>query len=78
MPLKERGKKVLKIKKWPNVRVHTCNPSYSGGRDQEDDVSKLAPGKYFLSPYLKKKNYKRKGLMECSSSKSACLASMRH
>jgi hypothetical protein len=24
--------------------AHTCNPSYSGGKDQEDPGSKLAPG----------------------------------
>jgi hypothetical protein len=25
--------------------AHACNPSYSGGRDQEDPGSKPAPGK---------------------------------
>jgi hypothetical protein len=25
--------------------AHACNPSYSGGRDQEDHGSKPAPGK---------------------------------
>jgi hypothetical protein len=34
--------------------VHTCNPSYSGGRDQEDRGSKLAPNKQFMRPYLEK------------------------
>jgi hypothetical protein len=32
--------------------AHACNPSYSGGRDQEDCGSKL--GKQFARPYLDK------------------------
>jgi hypothetical protein len=34
--------------------VYTCNPSYSGGKDQEDRGSKPALGKQFVRPYLKK------------------------
>jgi hypothetical protein len=34
--------------------AHDCNPSYSGGRDQEDSGSKPAMGKQFVRPYLKK------------------------
>jgi hypothetical protein len=34
--------------------AHTCNPSYSGGRDQEDRGSKPARGKSLLDPILKK------------------------
>jgi hypothetical protein len=30
--------------------AHACNPSYSGGRDQEDHGSKPAPGKWFERP----------------------------
>jgi hypothetical protein len=44
------------------TRVHNCwapvahayNPSYSGGRNQEDHSSKPAPGKQATRPYLKK------------------------
>jgi hypothetical protein len=39
---------------------HACHPSYSGGRDQENQVSKPAPGKQFARPYLKKKKKKKK------------------
>jgi hypothetical protein len=35
--------------------AHTCNPSYSGGRDQKDHGLKPAPGKWFMRPYLEKK-----------------------
>jgi hypothetical protein len=34
--------------------THACNPSYSGGRDQEDHSLKPAPGKQFVRSYLKK------------------------
>jgi hypothetical protein len=33
--------------------AHTCNPSYLGGRDQEDWGSKPAKAKKFMKPYLK-------------------------
>jgi hypothetical protein len=39
-------------KKSQALVVHTCNPSYSGGRDQEDHGSKPAQGKYLVRPYL--------------------------
>jgi hypothetical protein len=32
----------------PRILAHTYNPSYSGGRDQEDLSSKPALGKQFL------------------------------
>jgi hypothetical protein len=35
--------------------THACNPSYSGGRDQEDLGSKPAQGKQFVRPYVGKK-----------------------
>jgi hypothetical protein len=38
--------------------AHTCKPSYSGGRDQEDQCSEPSPGKEFIRPYLKKKTQK--------------------
>jgi hypothetical protein len=55
--------------------AHACNPSYSGGRDQEDHGSKLAPancssgrswfkagpGKLFVRPYLENTHDKKKG-----------------
>jgi hypothetical protein len=34
--------------------AQACNPSYSGGRDQEDHRFKVNPGKQFMRPYLKK------------------------
>jgi hypothetical protein len=34
------------------------NPSYSGGRDQEDHNLKLAQAKQFSRPYLKKNHHK--------------------
>jgi hypothetical protein len=39
--------------------AHTCNPSYLGGRDQEDQGSKTA-GQIVLRPYLKKKKTTKK------------------
>jgi hypothetical protein len=40
--------------------AHTCNPSYSGGRDQEDRVSKPT---WSVRPYLEKP-LREKGLVE--------------
>jgi hypothetical protein len=37
---------------WPVA--HPCNPSYSGGRDQEDHSSKPAQANSSTRPYLKK------------------------
>jgi hypothetical protein len=34
--------------------VHACNPSYAGGRNQEDHGSKLAQANSSLRPYLEK------------------------
>jgi hypothetical protein len=42
--------------------AHACNPSYSGGRDQEDHGWKPVLGKQFERPYLEKNNHK-KGLV---------------
>jgi hypothetical protein len=46
--------------------AHACNPSYSGGRDQEDYGSKPGPGKQFARPYPEKNpsKKKKKKLME--------------
>jgi hypothetical protein len=43
--------------------AHTCNPSYSGGRDQENLDSKPAQANSFPKSWKKKKNHK-KGLVE--------------
>jgi hypothetical protein len=43
--------------------AHTCNPSCSGGGDQEDRGSKLAWGNSSARPYLEKTIHK-KGLVE--------------
>jgi hypothetical protein len=41
--------------------AHTCKPSYSGGRDQEDPCSKPALDKWFPRPYVElKKNHKKR------------------
>jgi hypothetical protein len=41
--------------------AHTCNPSYSGGRNQEDHGSKPAQGNSLRDPITKKKSQKRPG-----------------
>jgi hypothetical protein len=43
--------------------AHTCNPSFSGGRDQEDQGSKSALENSSQDPILKKAHHK-KGLVE--------------
>jgi hypothetical protein len=45
-------------KSWALV-AHTCNPSYSEGRDQEDRGSKSATGKEFWRPYLENIHHKK-------------------
>jgi hypothetical protein len=42
--------------------AHTCNPSHSGGRDQEDYGSKLAQAHSSQDPISKISN--KKGLVE--------------
>jgi hypothetical protein len=41
--------------------AHTCNPSYSGGRDQEDRGSKPAQANSSWDPISKIPNTKRAG-----------------
>jgi hypothetical protein len=55
----------LKQEKQPGPVAHTCNPSYSGGRDQEDCGSKPVPDQQIvlLNPNSKK-TFKKKGLVE--------------
>jgi hypothetical protein len=43
--------------------ARACNPSYSGGRDQEDHSSKPAQANNLQDPILKKTLHK-KGLVE--------------
>jgi hypothetical protein len=43
--------------------AHVCNPSYSGGTDQENQGSKPALSKQFGRPYLEKIQHK-KGLVK--------------
>jgi hypothetical protein len=40
--------------------AYAYNPTYSGGRDQEDQGLKPAPGKQFVRLYLKNTQYKTK------------------
>jgi hypothetical protein len=58
--------------------AHTCNPSYSGGRDQEDHGSKPAQAYSLRDPNLKIHNTKRAGgvaqVVEHLSSKSEALS----
>jgi hypothetical protein len=44
--------------------AHTCNPSYSGGRDQEDLSLKPAQENSLRDPILKIPNRRKKGLVE--------------
>jgi hypothetical protein len=44
--------------------AHTCNPSYSGGRDQEDQGSKAVWAHSSRDHILKKKTHHKKGLVE--------------
>jgi hypothetical protein len=49
--------------------AHTCNSSYSGGRDQEDHGSKPAQENSSARPYLEK-SFTKIGLMEGPEFKS--------
>jgi hypothetical protein len=59
---------------WASV-AHSCNPSNSGGRDQEDHGLRSAWGNSLQDPISKMHNIKR--LTEWFKWKSACLASVR-
>jgi hypothetical protein len=41
--------------------AHTCNPGYSGGRDQKDFSSKPAWANNSVRPYLEKKPFTESG-----------------
>jgi hypothetical protein len=47
----------------PRAVAHACNPSYSGGRDQEDRSSKPAQANSSRDP-ISKKPITKKGLVE--------------
>jgi hypothetical protein len=60
--------------------VHTYNPSYSEGRDQEDQGSKSALGQIVLKIYLKKNPSQKKAgrvaqVVQCLPSKREALSS---
>jgi hypothetical protein len=43
----------------PSLVAHTCNPSYSGGRDQKDSGSKAAWANSSLDPISEVTNAKK-------------------
>jgi hypothetical protein len=45
--------------------AHAYNPSYSGGRDQEDRALKPAQANSSWKPYLENTQHTKKGLVEC-------------
>jgi hypothetical protein len=47
---------------WEGTLAHTCNPSYSGGRDQEDRSSNSLQAKKLVRPQL----HKKLGMMVCT------------
>jgi hypothetical protein len=51
-----------------------CNPSYSGGRDQEDGNWKIARANSSVRTYLENSQHKT-GLVECLPGKCAALNS---
>jgi hypothetical protein len=51
---------LLKMKASRVLVVHICNPSYSGGRDQEDHGSKPAWANSSVRTYLENIQYKKK------------------
>jgi hypothetical protein len=61
--LKSQVLEIHMYKEFQVVSQKTCNPSYSGGRDQEDWGSKPAWANSFTTPYLKKTLLKQ-GLVE--------------
>jgi hypothetical protein len=62
LPKKEEEEEKKMSACWVLV-AHACNPSYSGGREQEDHSSKPALANSWQDPILKKTLHK-KGLVE--------------
>jgi hypothetical protein len=58
---KQRKGKEEKRKEEGGKEAHTCNPSYSGGRHQEDHSSKPAQANSLPDPISKKKTFTKKG-----------------
>jgi hypothetical protein len=57
----------LEVCAWARV-AHSCNPSYLGGRDQEDHCSKPPQANGLQDPILKKTHHtKRAGGSRCRS-----------
>jgi hypothetical protein len=56
---------IIILRHLPNqaLLAHTCNPSYSGGRDQEDRDSKPAQANRLLDSIFKKPVTKKAGGM---------------
>jgi hypothetical protein len=50
----------LNLQDWASV-AYACNPSYSGGRDQEDHGSKPVQANSWQAPTLKNPSQKRAG-----------------
>jgi hypothetical protein len=61
---KKKKKKKDAIKESRAQVVHTCNPSYSGGRHQEDCSSRSAWTNSSQDPISEKKKNHKKGLVE--------------
>jgi hypothetical protein len=61
--LKKKKRAKQKQQTSQELVAHTYNPSYSGGREQEDQVSKPTRGKQLKRPYLKNIQHK-KGLAD--------------
>jgi hypothetical protein len=57
--------------------AHACNPSYSGGRDQDDHGLNPAPDEEIGRNPISKKPITKKDWWRGSSGKHACLATMR-
>jgi hypothetical protein len=52
--------KTNKIKNSQVLMAHSCNPGYSGSRDEEDQFLKPTPGKVLHRPYLEKTHHKKR------------------
>jgi hypothetical protein len=59
VPCHKKEKK-CRVRCWASV-AHACNPSYSGGRDQEDQGSKSSQANSLRDPILKKPITERDG-----------------
>jgi hypothetical protein len=67
-----RNYAIRRKKSWESL-AQACNPSYSGGRDQEDHGSKPAQANSSMRPYLKK-SFTKTGLVEWLKVKALSLS----